>query len=372
MIYFVLIYNWLHDKIDSFGANLMGAVTSWMTAIALILVTIWIMIQGYRLITGQSRESMMGLVTNMVRVVVIVTAATTVGALGHNLHTLVTTELTTDINQLFTGDDSTLAQTIDKNLAYTQLAMSAIDTVQVPSGDTEGVANKARAQAFATFGTASPPMAAAAMLLLYEITLALVIGLAPLFIMCLLFEQTKGLFQKWLLYGIGTLFSMGVLAFISSLALQLTLRVAAALWTASIINSITGMGAEGFTSQSMQQGGIGLLMTVLIVSSPPLAAMFFQGTVGNFLFQSAFGMGGARAAAMQQGLPPGAYGGLHGPGQAITAQTIQGQHGGGAGSLGNLSANRATGNVSAAQADTRKASGQSTYGSAVSSPRLGG
>ncbi|WP_050982361.1 type IV secretion system protein [Rhodanobacter fulvus] len=324
MIYFVLIYNWLHDKIDSFGANLMGAVTSWMTALALILVTIWIMIQGYRLITGQSRESMMGLATNMVRVVVIVAIATTVGAAGHNLHTLVTTELSTDINQLFTGDDTTLAQTIDKNLAYTQLAMAAIDTVQIPPGDTESASSKARAQAFATFGTASPPMAAAAMLLLYEITLALVIGLAPLFIMCLIFEQTKGLFQKWLLYGIGTLFSMGVLAFISSLVLQLTLNVAKALWAAGIINGITGLGAEGFTNQSMQQGGIGLLMTVLIVSSPPLAAMFFQGTIGQFYFNSAFGHGGARQGANGQLQSPGAYNGGYGPSHASHAAT--GQH----------------------------------------------
>lgn len=325
MVYFVLIYNWLHDRIDSFGTNLMGAVTSWMTAIALLLVTLWIMIQGYRMLSGQSREPMMGLMVNMVRVAVIVTVATSVGVAGRNLHTLVTTEFTTDINQLFTGDDSTLAQTIDKNLAMTQLAMAAIDTVQVPPGDTENTASKARAQAFATFGTASPPMAAAAMLLLYEITLALVIGLAPLFIMCLIFEQTKGLFQKWLLYGIGTLFSMGVLAFISSLVLQLTLKVAEALWAANIINAITGLGSEGFTNQSLQQGGIGLLMTVLIVSSPPLAAMFFQGTVGNFLHYSAFGSG-VHSRLGPQGQPPGAYGrsgyaqGAAGAGQVVTRQ----------------------------------------------------
>ncbi|MFA1733554.1 type IV secretion system protein, partial [Xanthomonas campestris] len=30
------------------------------------------------------------------------------------------------------------------------------------------------------------------------------------FISCLLFDRTKQLFQKWLLYGIGTMFSMGV------------------------------------------------------------------------------------------------------------------------------------------------------------------
>jgi type IV secretion system protein VirB6 len=284
---------------------------------------LWVIVIDPSRAPEKEREPMAGLITPMVRVVVIVTVATAFGVAGPNLHTLVTTELSTDINQLFTGDDTTLAQTIDQNLTYTQLAMAAIDTVQVPPGDTESAASKARAQAFATFGTASPPMAAAAMLLLYEVTLALIIGLGPLFIMCLLFDQTKELFRKWLMYGIGTLFSMGMLAFVSSLVLSLTLRVAAALWTANIINGITGMGAEGFTNQSMQQGGIGLLMTVLIISSPPLAAMFFQGTMGNFLTYSQFGQGGAaRAAAAQQGMP-GAYGGYGGAYAQPTSSTAQ-------------------------------------------------
>ena len=285
--------------------------------------TLWIMIQGYRMITGQSRESMMSLVTNMVRVVVIVTVATTIGVLGPNLHDLVTTELSTDINQLFTGNTDTIAQTIDQNLTYTQLAMAAINTTQVPPGDAEGAADKARAQSFAMFGTASAPMAAAAMLLLYNITLALEIGLGPLFIMCLLFQSTKGLFHKWLMYSIGTLFSMGVLAFISALVLQLTLRVAGALWAADIINGITGQGAEGFTSQSMQQGGLGLLMTVLVISAPPIAAMFFQGTMGSFMAYSPFA-GGAASHVGPRGQPPGSYGyggGGYAPPQAATAQT---------------------------------------------------
>jgi type IV secretion system protein VirB6 len=206
--------------------------------------------------------------------------------------------------------------------------------VQVAPGDTETAASKARAQTFATFGTASAPMAAAAMLLLYNITLALEIGLAPLFIMCLLFEQTKGLFQKWAMYSIGTLFAMGVLAFISGLVLQLTLRVAGALWTADIINGILDTGAEGFTSQSMQQGGLGLLMTVLVVSAPPIAAMFFQGTMGSFIAYSPFA-GGAASRPGPHGQPPGSYGYAYGgarysPPQTATAQASYSRQTGGA------------------------------------------
>jgi type IV secretion system protein VirB6 len=57
----------------------------------------------------------------------------------------------------------------------------------------------------------------------------------------------------------------------------------------------------------MQQGGIGLLLTVLIVSVPPMAAMFFQGTLGNFLTYSAFATQRGNAPG-PQGQPPGSYG----------------------------------------------------------------
>ena len=53
-VYFALIYKWLSDQIDTFGMNLMATFMTWASAVALVLVTLWIMIQGYRMITGQS------------------------------------------------------------------------------------------------------------------------------------------------------------------------------------------------------------------------------------------------------------------------------------------------------------------------------
>jgi len=62
------------------------------------------------------------------------------------------------------------------------------------------------------------------------------------------------------------------------------------------------------TDSYMQQGGVELLMAVLIVSTPPMAAMFFNGTMGQFAHYSAFG-GGMASRPGPQGQPPGAYGG---------------------------------------------------------------
>lgn len=177
------------------------------------------------------------------------------------------------------------------------------------------------------------------------------------FILSPIFDQTKELFRKWLLYGIGTLFSMAMLSFISSLVLQLTLRVDAALWCAGIINTITSQNAEGFSSQALQQGGLGLLMTTLIISAPPMAATFSQGTIGNFLTCSAFGMGNASRLG-PRGQSPGSYGsgyggGVYAPHVSGKAQTADsGRHAGHTVFSNNLGATtRLTGTSTSTYAD---------------------
>ncbi|MHB1057818.1 MAG: TrbL/VirB6 family protein [Rhodanobacter sp.] len=325
-VYYVLIYDYLQKQIEAFQVNILANMMAWASGIALVLLTLWIMIQGYRMITGQSRESMMALVLNMTRTAIIVTVATSMTIFGSNLQGYLSANgaLGSEISQVVSGEDSPVSA-IDKNMAATQLSLAAIDVVQVPPGDTTSSDQKAHAMLIAGFGAAGPAMAAGAMLLLYQFTMAIFIGLGPLFILCLIFEQTKSLFQRWLLYGIGTLFSIAVLYVVTSIVLKLTINVAAALWSADIVNNILDTGSEGFTSQAMQQGGIGLLLTVLVISVPPLAATFFQGTVGNFLTYSAFGMGGGNRLG-PQGQPPGSYVGSHGaPSRASVEQDSMGR-----------------------------------------------
>ena len=291
-----------------------------------------VLVQGYRRITGHAfipfpgQGLMMAMVTNMVRINmaridVIVTAATSMSIFGGSLQTFLSANgtLGSEISQLVSGTDSPISG-IDQNMAETQVALAAIDAVQVPPGDTETAESKAHAMFFAGFGTSSPPMAAGAMLLLYQFSMAMVVGFGPLFILCLIFEQTKDLFRKWLMYGIGTLFSIAMLYVVTSIVLYLTVNLAGALWSATLIDSITGQGGEGYSSQAIQQGGIGLLMTVLIISVPPMAAMFFQGTLGSFMPYAAFGAGAASRPG-PQGQPPGSYGGGGGGGGYVPHAT---------------------------------------------------
>lgn len=284
-VYFALIYAWVDNRINSFRDHLLGNTMAWASAIGLTLLTVWVIVQGFRILTGQSREPMMALVVNMSRTAVIVVAAMTMAVGGASIQTFFTDDLARGINGLMTDNNDSPASAIDKNLIYTQVAMAAIDGAQGLNGtiSADNVKSAGSASLIAALGVAGPPMTAGAMLLMYKVAIALFIGLGPIFILCLIFKATESMFWRWLNYGLGTLFSMAVLSFMISMVLDLTLRVAGALWAANAINDLFNVqGASGLTSQAMQQGGIGLLMTTLLITAPAMAASFFGGTLGNF------------------------------------------------------------------------------------------
>ncbi len=307
-VFFRLILDYLHKEIADFGVELLGRMMKWVGAIALTLMTLWVLVQGFRIVTGRSRDSLMILVTNMAKAALIVSIATTMAMFGSDLHTFLNKDVKNEITYVITGKKDSPEDLIDKNLGYMQLGLSSIDALDA-MGDVTLDSAKTRAMWFVGLGTGGPAVTAGSMLLLYEVALALFIGFGPLFILCLLFEQTKQLFQKWLLYGIGTMFSMGVLAAMTAIAMDMVTRVAGAFWSSTLLGKLMGEDfSDGISSIAMQQGGMGLILTTLILTAPPMAAMFFQGTLGSFMAYSQIGGSAGPAAPGPQGQPPGASG----------------------------------------------------------------
>ncbi|PPU54585.1 hypothetical protein XacyCFBP1159_22050, partial [Xanthomonas arboricola pv. corylina] len=94
--------------------------------------------------------------------------------------------------------------------------------------------------------------------------------------------------------GLGTMFSLSVLTFTVSLATKVVGAVGVAFlakW------AVSGGNGEGISSMALQQGGVGLVLTTLILTAPPMAAAFFQGTLGQFAPYSAIGSLGSSDAA---------------------------------------------------------------------------
>src|SRR3546814_19048125 len=87
----------------------------------------------------------------------------------------------------------------------------------------------------------------------------------------------------------------------------MVLAVAAAFW----VGKFTGATTEGLNSMALQQGALGLILTVLIVTAPPMAASFFQVMLGAFTPSTSFiSAGGARASRAE----PWSGGNRHPPG----------------------------------------------------------
>lgn len=304
-IFFRTILQYLRHEVQDLGIAMLARLMQWVGGLALTLMILWIMLQGWRIVTGRSRESMMLLVMNSLRATLILTIATGMSMFGTRLHSFLLTDVKSEIHWAVTGSHSSPEAAIDKSLAWMQVALTSIDALDV-AGDPTIDSAKSRALWFTGLGTGGPALMGGMMLLLYEVALALFIGLGPLFILSLLFDQTRPLFSKWLYYGIGTMFSMAVLSAMVSIALDMVVRVSAAFWSTALLGRFIGTNFnDGITSQAMQQGGMGVILTGLIVSAPPMAAMFFNGTLGYFSPQSGStaagrAAGGAYPTAIQQ------------------------------------------------------------------------
>ncbi|MGN0858384.1 MAG: type IV secretion system protein [Stenotrophomonas sp.] len=305
MAFYEAIYSFLETSIDKFADETLNRVTRMVAGAALTALTIWFMIQGYRVITGQSRESMSALMVNSARAAVICVCASGFAFYGTDLRDFFVDDLGGQVTELVTGEEGNVNSMIDKNLALMTISMLAIDQVQTQA-DPELDESKRQAKMMAGVGSGGPAIVAGSMLLLYQVAIAMFIGFGPIFILCLLFDQTKSLFQRWLFYGVGTLFSQAVLVFVTSVAMEMVARVAAAVWASKLVSGIDALGLDligqqGLNAQAVQQGGMGLILSTLILATPPMAAMFFQGSLGNFSPYA--GMGGQFSQATTA--PPG-------------------------------------------------------------------
>jgi type IV secretion system protein VirB6 len=306
-IFFTTINNFLRNEIDIMQWKLLSSSSAIIGVVSVVVLTVWIMFQGFRIVTGQSRQPMMVLVGDALKATLVVFIATTAAYASSSVYWSLSDGMSTVIAEYVTGESGSPFQHIDNNLAGMELAMGTIDAIDT-GGNSEAEASKERDRWFTGIGIAGPSVIAGSMLLLNKIALALFVGFGPIFIMCLLFEPTKQLFNKWLLYGIGTVFSLAVLSVMVTICMKMMAAITAAFAVKYLISMpelglTSAQTTDGINSMALQQGGLGLLLTTMILSAPPMAAAFFQGTLGQFNSYSPFGRIKQDAPNQQAGMP---------------------------------------------------------------------
>ena len=94
-------------------------------------------------------------------------------------------------------------------------------------------------------------------------------------------RSDEGAFSTMVFYGIVTMMSMAVLAVMTTISIDLLFAVSGALWASDLLPGMTKSN-ESMMSLAMQQGGLGMILTALILTAPPMAGAFFNGVMGQF------------------------------------------------------------------------------------------
>lgn len=289
LAFFTVMREIVRSRIDDFMTEGIARMFAFVSAISITMFTLWLMIQGYRILTGESSGSLMAFVVRAGKVVFILSVASGVSSFGSNINGY-THDFQRQITKLVTGKDKDVYTMVDQSLLKTQLIMTGVSTL-VAAADPEKKDDKSLILAASAFGSAGPAVIAGTLSLLNEIAVSLAVVFAPLFILALIFENTKSLFWNWLRYTVGVMFSMAVLAMVTGIALDISIAYAGLILASAVFNSIASSipilgdllagDSASLTQTAIQQGGLGLVLSMLLLTVPPLVMQFFSTSLGG-------------------------------------------------------------------------------------------
>ncbi|XXQ67839.1 type IV secretion system protein [Neisseriaceae bacterium B1] len=241
--------DYIYALIDYFTEHVLSQNLTLALTISGSLLTLWILFQGFLIVTRRSQENLKSVLFGLGKNYIIILMALGFASNSQFAVRTLTNTLTDGISQIMTGSDKSGSQCltqasknitgckIDRNLTITQGIMGYMS--KIDTADSAEIQDKVeKAKWFAGVGSAGPGVVAGVMLIMYRIAMSLFIGFGPLFILCLLFKKTSPLFSKWLYYGLATIFSSVMLAVMADIAMDLTSTVAGTLFTSNKLLSL--------------------------------------------------------------------------------------------------------------------------------------
>jgi type IV secretion system protein VirB6 len=299
-LFFTLVSQFIRGEFADFSANANGRLGGFSVAIATVWITLWITLSGYRVMTGQSRDSVLFLTTKAAKLVLLF-AVLQVGAIFNVAIADWVFAFRNQITAVVTDDGRDIFAQIDASLGSMQLWMSLVDRIN-HVGDPNLAAMKGQAVTAALIGQATPAMVGGILALLNDIMVRLGIALAPVFILALMFDRTQDMFYAWVKYLVAAMFAMGVLAVVIGICADLLGRFALALGALQLgMAVLPGVDALPELHQSMLQAGLGVTLSAVMLAVPPMVTRFFGGILDAAPTNSFMWLrSGASSSAAQQ------------------------------------------------------------------------
>jgi len=189
--------------LNTFITNTSATVASVAGAVGSTLLAIYVMFWGISLLSGQTNEPMMDGAKRILRGIVILTFATSAGVYSDFVVDFFwkfpgsfASEIITGAGYSNTGDTATVAAMLDaalgRGLEAGSQAWNEMSNMDIMASFGYGLV------AIVTWVIVALVTAgAAAMVLVANIGLAVMLGIGPIFILCAMFESTQQLFVAW-------------------------------------------------------------------------------------------------------------------------------------------------------------------------------
>lgn len=282
--FFILIKTYVEILIMKFGDRGLSALSTVLIPSLMSMVTVWLMFEGYRILNGQSREPLNMFLWRGAKMVVIITVASWIMNNPTGLRDWISEHIKNPIASVIVGGEYASPEAmVDSSLLLMHLIMGAFGSLQAAtSNNNDGaLANFIMASGVAQ---GAPAVVAGALLLLNEIALSLAILTAPAFILCLLYDPTKQYFQGWLKFFLGSLLTMAVLSVMVTIGLKVMLVYATkVLGEYGVGAAVAGSASQdrpGIAQITIMQGGLGLMMSTLMITAPLLVGNLIGSSLG--------------------------------------------------------------------------------------------
>ena len=263
---------YIYGMVRNFGLDGFGNIQKLLLTVLTLYLTLWFILQGWRIATGRTQANMLQFSQRAVMAAFVMWLA----LLGAN-HSANIIDKIEDAQSIITA---TIAgenfknpeKMLDGTLVLMQMMGNKLEAGLPKEAD--GKTMLTTGLLFVTgMGQALPAIISGGLLLLNRIALYLCIMFAPLCLAAYLFESTRFMFVTWAKFTVSTLFSMAVITVIVVMAIKAVLFVTAALMFAEMTGGID------LKSIATAQGGVGMLLTTLVLGGPPLVTNFFSGQV---------------------------------------------------------------------------------------------
>jgi type IV secretion system protein VirB6 len=312
---FQMIASYVDSQIQTFTEGAYTRLVATVTGLASIMFTIHILLSGLKIITGESRDTLLMTVTRWIKMsfILVIVGGFTIGA--STTITSAVLDVRADIVNTMVGGTGniTIYQNIGKSLENMNSNAAAMEAGSFSEASTTN-ATKDRIVGLMIVGQGTPALIGGTLVLLNEIAFRIGILLTPLFVMCLMFQKTQDMFYTWAKLIVASVFSLCVLSIVVTICMNLSSffsLIIRGVHTTPL--SLFGIAVPALTidgigdndnfpelTLAITQAGFGIVLSALLVAVPPMIGRYFGGAIDSHVYNQFTGMSPGIPQGLQQ------------------------------------------------------------------------